>query len=223
MKPYQGKMIMLVTKSAPDFKATAIMGDNSFKEVRLSDYRGQKVVLFFYPLDFTFVCPTEILAFNHRLGEFEKRGVQVLGCSIDSKWTHLAWKNTDVKAGGIGDIQYPIIADIEKSIARAYDVLQEAVPATVLTDEGEEETTVNGSVALRGTFLIDEAGIVRHATINDEPLGRNIDETLRVVDALSFHQEHGEVCPAGWEDGQDAMAENPEGVSSFLADHATKL
>ena len=214
---------MLVTKPAPDFKATALMGDNSFEEISLADYRGKKVVLFFYPLDFTFVCPTEILAFDHRLDEFEKRGVQVLGCSVDSKWTHLAWKNTDTKNGGIGQIKYPLIADIDKSVARAYDVLQQAVPATVLTDEGEMETTVDGAVALRGTFLIDEEGIVRHATINDEPLGRNIDETLRVVDALSFHQKHGEVCPAGWEEGKDGMADNPEGVSSFLSLNAEKL
>ena len=214
---------MLVTKPAPDFKATALMGDNSFEEISLADYRGKKVVLFFYPLDFTFVCPTEILAFDHRLDEFEKRGVQVLGCSVDSKWTHLAWKNTDTKNGGIGQIKYPLIADIDKSVARAYDVLQQAVPATVLTDEGEMETTVDGTVALRGTFLIDEEGIVRHATINDEPLGRNVDETLRVVDALSFHQKHGEVCPAGWEEGKDGMADNPEGVSSFLSLNAEKL
>lgn len=214
---------MLVTKPAPDFKATALMGDNSFKEISLSDYKGKKVVLFFYPLDFTFVCPTEILAFNHRLAEFEKRGVQVLGCSVDSKWTHLAWKNTDTKNGGIGNINYPLIADIDKSITRAYDVLQESVPATVLTDEGESETTVDGSVALRGTFLIDEEGVVWHATINNEPLGRNIDETLRYVDALSFHQKHGEVCPAGWEEGQDAMAENPEGIASFLTKNADNL
>jgi len=214
---------MLVTKPAPQFEATAIMGDNSFKDISLADYKGKKVVLFFYPLDFTFVCPTEILAFNHRLAEFEKRGVQVLGCSVDSKWTHLAWKNTDTKNGGIGDIQYPLIADIDKSIARAYDVLQEAVPATVLTDDGEEESTVNGSVALRGTFLIDEEGIVWHATVNNEPLGRNIDETLRYVDALSFHQQHGEVCPAGWEKGDDAMEENFAGIASYLEKNADQL
>ncbi len=214
---------MIVTNPAPDFKATAILGDNSFSEIKLSDYKGKKVVLFFYPLDFTFVCPTEILAFNHRLADFEKRGVQVLGCSVDSKWSHFAWKNTDTRNGGIGDIKYPIIADIDKNIARAYDVLKGSTPATVLTEEGEIETSVEGDVALRASFLIDEEGIVRHAVINDLPLGRNIDEMLRMVDALAFNQEHGEVCPAGWEEGQDAMAENPEGVSSYLSEHADAL
>jgi len=214
---------MLVTRPAPNFKATAIMGDNTFKEISLSDYRGKKVVLFFYPLDFTFVCPTEILAFNSRLKEFEERGVQVLGCSVDSQWSHYAWKNTPLEKGGIGEIKYPLIADIDKSIARAYDVLQEVDEASVITDDAELETTVNGSAALRGTFLIDEEGIVWHATINAEPLGRNIDETLRYVDALAFHQEHGEVCPAGWVEGKDAMAENPAGVSAYLSEHAQEL
>ncbi len=214
---------MLVTKPAPDFKATAIMGDNSFKEVSLSEYKGKKVVLFFYPLDFTFVCPTEIIAFDHRLAEFEKRGVQVIGCSVDSKWTHYAWKNTDINSGGIGNIQYPLIADIDKSIARAYDVLQDAKEASIITDEEEYESSVGGDVAVRGSFLIDEDGIVRHAVINDLPLGRNIDEMLRMVDALSFNQEHGEVCPAGWQEGKDTMGENPEGVASYLSDHSKDL
>jgi peroxiredoxin (alkyl hydroperoxide reductase subunit C) len=138
---------MLVTRPAPDFKAVAIMGDNSFKEISLAGYKGKKVVLFFYPLDFTFVCPTEILAFNHRLADFEKRGVQVIGCSVDSKWSHYGWKNTDIKNGGIGDIKYPILADIEKKIARSYDVLKGSTPAAVLTEDGEEETTVNGDEA----------------------------------------------------------------------------
>lgn len=199
------------------------MGDNSFKEISISDFKGKKVVLFFYPLDFTFVCPTEILAFNHRLADFEKRGVQVLGCSVDSKWSHYGWKNTDVKNGGIGDIQYPIIADIDKSIARKYDVLKGATSATVLTEEGEEETTVGGDVALRASFLIDEEGVVRHAVINDLPLGRNIDEMLRMVDALIFNQTHGEVCPAGWEEGKDGMKENFAGVASYLTKNADTL
>ncbi len=214
---------MLVTNPAPNFTATAIMGDNSFKEISLSDYKGKKVVLFFYPLDFTFVCPTEILAFNHRLGDFEKRGVQVIGCSVDSKWSHYGWKNTDVKNGGIGDIQYPILADIDKKIARSYDVLKGATPATVLTDDSESETTVGGDIALRASFLIDESGVVRHAVINDLPLGRNIDEMLRMVDALTFNQEHGEVCPAGWQEGDDTMKENFAGVASYLAKNADKL
>ena len=214
---------MLVTNPAPDFKATAIMGDNSFKEISLADYKGKKVVLFFYPLDFTFVCPTEILAFNHRLADFEKRGVQVIGCSVDSKWSHYGWKNTEIKKGGIGDIQYPILDDIEKKIARAYDVLKGATPAAVLTEDGEEETTVNGDVALRASFLIDEEGIVRHAVINDLPLGRSVDEMLRMVDALTFNQKHGEVCPAGWQEGDDTMQENFAGVASYLEKNADKL
>lgn len=214
---------MLVTNPAPQFKATAIMGDNSFKEISLADYKGKKVVLFFYPLDFTFVCPTEILAFNHRLADFEKRGVQVLGCSVDSKWSHYGWKNTDINNGGIGDIQYPIIADLDKNIARAYDVLKGSTPATVLTEVGEDETSVGGDVALRASFLIDEEGIVRHAVINDLPLGRNIDEMIRMVDALTFNQKHGEVCPAGWQEGDDTMQENFNGVASYLEKNADKL
>lgn len=214
---------MLVTKTAPDFNATAIMPDNSFKEISLSDYKGKKVVLFFYPLDFTFVCPTELIAFDKRLAEFEKRGVQVLGCSVDSEFSHLAWKNTDVNNGGIGNVQYPIIADLDKSIARDYDVLIGAEPATVLTDEEEYETTIGGGVALRGSFLIDEKGTVRHAVINDLPLGRNIDEMLRMVDALDFHTKNGEVCPAGWTEGDDGMKDTSEGVASYLTDHASEL
>ena len=214
---------MLVTKKAPEFKTAAVMPDNSIQDVSLADYKGKKVVLFFYPLDFTFVCPTELLAFNKRLGEFESRDVQVLGCSVDSRWSHLAWKNTDVNNGGIGNVQYPLLQDLDKSIARNYDVLVGAKDAYVETDDGEGNTTVGGGVALRGSFLIDEEGVVRHAVLNDLPLGRNIDEMLRMVDALSHHQKHGEVCPAGWKDGEDAMAESPEGVSSYLTENAESL
>ncbi len=214
---------MLVTKPAPDFKATAVMPDNTFQEVSLSDYKGKKVVLFFYPLDFTFVCPTEIIAFDRRLDEFKKRGVEVLGCSIDSHFSHWAWKNTDVNKGGIGNVQYPIIADLDKSIARDYDVLIGAEPAYVETEEEELETTVGGSIALRGSFLIDEEGVVRHAVINDLPLGRNIDEMIRMVDALDFHSKHGEVCPAGWTEGKDGMKDTAEGVASYLSDHSSEL
>jgi peroxiredoxin (alkyl hydroperoxide reductase subunit C) len=214
---------MLVTKPAPDFKATAVMPDNSMKEISLADYKGKKVVLFFYPLDFTFVCPTELLAFDHRLAEFEKRGVQVLGCSVDSHFCHLAWKNTAVDNGGIGQVRYPIIADLTKQIARDYDVLVGAEPATVITAESEEDTTVGGGVALRGSFLIDEQGVVRHAVINDLPLGRNIDEMLRMVDALAFNQQHGEVCPAGWKHGDEGMKGSTEGVAQYLTKHASKL
>ena len=214
---------MLVTQTAPDFKATAIMPDNSFKDISISDYKGKKVVLFFYPLDFTFVCPTELIAFDKRLAEFEKRNTQIIGCSVDSKWAHFAWKNTEVKNGGIGNVQYPIIADIDKSIARDYDVLIGAEPATVLTEEEEYETTIGGAVALRGSFLIDEEGVVRHSVINDLPLGRNIDEMLRTIDALTFHTTNGDVCPAGWKDGDSGMNPSHEGMKSYVADNAENL
>ena len=199
---------MLVTKPAPEFKTQAVMPDNSIQEVSLSDYSGKKVVLFFYPLDFTFVCPTELLAFDKRLAEFEKRGVQVLGCSVDSRWSHLAWKNTDVNKGGIGNVKYPLLQDLDKSIE---------------TDNVAENTTVGGAVALRGSFLIDEKGVIRHAVLNDLPLGRNIDEMLRMIDALAYHQKHGEVCPAGWKDGDSAMKESPDGVADYLSNNAENL
>ena len=214
---------MLVTKPAPDFKAEAVMGDNTIKEISLADFSGKKVVLFFYPIDFTFVWPTEIIAFDKRLSEFEKRNVQVLGCSIDSKWSHLAWKNTDVNKGGIGNIKYPLIADITKSIARDYDVLMGALEATVVTDDEQRDTTVDGDITLRGSFLIDEDGVVRHELRNDEPLGRNIDDMLRMVDVLAHHQEFGDVCPAGWQKGDDAMQDNPESVAKYLSENADKL
>ena len=214
---------MLVTKQAPDFNTMAVMPDNSIAEVNLSDYQGKKVVLFFYPLDFTFVCPTELLAFNKRLGEFESRNTQVIGCSVDSRWSHLAWKNTDVNNGGIGNIQYPLLQDLDKSIARNYDVLVGTTDAYIETEDSAETSTVGGGVALRGSFLIDEDGVVRHAVLNDLPLGRNIDEMLRMIDALSHHQEHGEVCPAGWKSGDSAMAESPEGVSSYLTENSETL
>ena len=214
---------MLVTKPAPDFTAEAVMGDNTIKEISLADYKGKKVVLFFYPIDFTFVWPTEIIAFDNRLGEFEKRNVQVLGCSIDSKWSHLAWKNTEVNKGGIGNIKYPLIADITKTIARDYDVLMGAFDATVITDDDQRETSVDGNITLRGSFLIDEDGVVRHELRNDEPLGRNIDDMLRMVDVLAHHQEFGDVCPAGWQKGDDAMQDNPESVANYLSKNADKL
>ena len=214
---------MLVTKPAPNFKQTAIMPDNNFKDISLSDYKGKKVVLFFYPLDFTFVCPTELIAFDKRLSEFNDRNTVVIGCSVDSKWSHYAWKNTPVEKGGIGNVQYPIVADIDKSIARSFEVLLGANNATVYTDDDELDTTVGGTISLRGSFLIDEEGIVRHSVINDLPLGRNIDEMLRMIDALSHNQKHGEVCPAGWQNGEDAMAESPEGVSSYLSEKVDSL
>ncbi|MBI1194263.1 MAG: redoxin domain-containing protein [Gammaproteobacteria bacterium] len=199
-------MSVLVTHPAPDFTATAIMPDNSINEnFKLSDYRGKYVVLFFYPLDFTFVCPSEIIAFNHRLAQFAEKGVQVIGCSVDSHFSHLAWKNTSVDKGGIGNVQYPLVADLTKNIARDYDVL------------------TGDAVALRGSFLIDRDGVVRHQVVNDLPLGRNIDEMLRMVDALQFTEEHGEVCPAGWSEGKKGMNATPEGVAAYLAEEAGAL
>lgn len=214
---------MLVQKPAPNFKAQAVMPDNTFKQVSLSDYKGKKVVLFFYPLDFTFVCPSEIIAFDHKLADFEKRDVQVLGVSVDSQFSHLAWKNTPVNKGGIGQVRFPIVADLDKSIARSYDVLVGAQKATVYTEEDEFDTTVGGGVALRASFLIDEEGTVRHQVVNDLPLGRNVDDMLRMVDALSFHQKHGEVCPAGWREGKPGMKATPDGVAAYLAEHSEKL
>ncbi|MEZ6093310.1 MAG: peroxiredoxin [Pirellulaceae bacterium] len=176
-------MSVLVTKAAPDFCAQAVMEDGSFKEIKLSDYKGKYVVLFFYPLDFTFVCPTEIIAFSDRVKEFQALGVQVIGVSVDSHFSHLAWRNTSRDQGGIGNVAYPLVADIKKTISRDYDVL---------TDD---------SVSLRGLFLIDQKGTVRHQVVNDLPLGRSIDEALRMVKALQFVEKHGEVCPANWQEG----------------------
>ncbi len=198
-------MSVLVTQQAPEVKALAVMPDNSFSEISLSDYKGKYVVLFFYPLDFTFVCPSEIIAFDHRLQEFKDRGVEVIGVSIDSHFSHLAWKNTEINNGGIGNVQYPLIADIDKSVTTAFDVL-----------------TAPG-IALRGSFLIDKDGIVQHQVVNNLPLGRNIDEMLRMVDALQFTEEHGEVCPAGWSKGKAGMKDTTEGVAEYLTDHAADL
>lgn len=196
-------MSVLVTQPAPDFKATAIMPDNSFKEdFQLSDYSGQYVLLFFYPLDFTFVCPSEILAFNKAVEEFSANNCQLVGISIDSAYSHFAWKNTKVEEGGIGNIQYPLVADLDKSISKAYDVLLDA------------------GIALRGLFLIDKEGIVRHQVVNDLPLGRNVSEALRILHALQFTEEHGEVCPANWNKGEDAMKPTAEGVAEYLTKHA---
>lgn len=194
-------MSTLVTKEAPDFTAQAVMPDDSFQDLTLSKYRGKNVVLFFYPLDFTFVCPSEIIAFDKALSQFQERETEVIGVSVDSHFTHLAWKNTPVNKGGIGKVNYPLVADLSKKIASDYGVL------------------INGSVALRGLFLIDKKGVVRHALINDLPLGRSVDEALRMVDALRFFEEHGDVCPANWKKGEDAMKATPEGVAEYLAKH----
>ena len=200
-------MSVLVGKPAPDFSAVAVMGNNEFNaNFNLKKYTlGKYAVIFFYPLDFTFVCPSELIAFDHRLDEFKKRNVEVIGISIDSQFTHLAWKNTTVNKGGIGQVRYPLVADIKHEICKAYDV------------------QADGGVAFRGSFLIDQTGMVRHQVVNDLPLCRNIDEMLRMVDALQFHEEHGEVCPAGWHKGKAGMGASTEGVAKYLAEHANEL
>lgn len=199
-------MAVLVGKKAPDFTATAVLGNNEITNITFSEFtQGKYAVVFFYPLDFTFVCPSELIAFDHRLEEFKKRNVEVIGVSIDSQFTHLAWKNTPVDKGGIGQVGYALIADIKHEICRAYDVESE------------------GGVAFRGSFLIDKDGVVRHQVVNDLPLGRNIDEMIRMVDALQFTEEHGEVCPAGWNKGKAGMRANPAGVAEYLAKNADTL
>ena len=200
--------MVLVTRQAPDFTSSAVLGngeivDNfNFKK----HIEGKSAVLFFYPLDFTFVCPSELIAFDHRYEEFKKRGVEVVGVSIDSEFTHNAWRNTPTENGGIGAVKYALAADVKHEIAKAYGI------------EHPEE-----GVALRASFLIDKNGVVRHQIVNDLPLGRNIDEMLRMVDALQFHEEHGEVCPAQWEKGKEGMKDNPEGVAKYLKQNADKL
>jgi len=196
-------MSTLVTQEAPDFTAQAVMGDNTFEEVKLSSYRGKYVVLFFYPLDFTFVCPSEIIAFDRELEKFRAKNAEVIGVSVDSHFTHLAWKNTPRDQGGIGDINYPLVADLDKHISREYGILS-----------GE-------SVALRGLFLIDKEGIVRHELVNDLGLGRSVDEAIRMLDALQYSEEHGEVCPANWHEGDEAMKPTADGVADYLAKHTT--
>ncbi|MEZ0328717.1 MAG: peroxiredoxin [Dissulfuribacterales bacterium] len=195
-------MCEFVTKEAPNFKATAVMPDNSFKDICLADYKGKYVVLFFYPLDFTFVCPSEILAFDKAVDEFKKRNCEVIGVSVDSHFTHLAWKDTPVEKGGIGQVRFPLVADLSKAISRDYGVLLES------------------GISLRGLFLIDKDGIVRHMLVNDLPLGRSVDEALRILDALQFVEKHGEVCPANWKPGEEAMKPTKEGVAEYLAKHA---
>ncbi len=195
-------MSTLVTKEAPDFTAQAVMADNCFADFSLADLRGKHTLLFFYPLDFTFVCPSEILAFNRALGEFEKRNCQLVGISVDSHFTHLAWKNTPVQNGGIGNIQFPLVADLDKKISQAYGVL--------LPD----------GISLRGLFLIDKDGVVQHELVNNLPLGRSVDEAIRILDALQFTETNGEVCPANWKPGEDAMKPTAEGVATYLATHA---
>lgn len=207
----------LVGKKAPLFTAPAVVnGDEIVESFSLDQYLGEKeVVFFFYPKDFTFVCPTEILAFQEKLAEFEKRGVAVVGASTDTEETHLAWLMTDKKKGGIEGVTYPLVADTSKTIANNYGVL-----AGDWDYDEEGQLSFKGlPIAFRGTFLIDKEGTVRHETINDLPLGRNIDEMIRLVDALQYVEKHGEVCPANWEDGKDAMQATREGVADYLSKH----
>ena len=200
-------MSVLVGKSAPDFTCNAVLGNGEIvADFNLTEaIKGKIGLVFFYPLDFTFVCPSELLAFDHRIEEFKKRNVEVIGVSIDSHFSHNAWRNTPVNDGGIGAVNYTLVADMTHSICQSYDVESE------------------GGVAFRGSFLIDEDGLVRHQVVNDLPLGRNVDEMLRMVDALAFHQEHGEVCPAGWNQGDKGMVASPEGVASYLTEEADNL
>jgi peroxiredoxin (alkyl hydroperoxide reductase subunit C) len=200
-------MLSLIGQAAPDFSATAVMPDNTLNDrFRFHEYLGGSYgILFFWPLDFTFVCPTEIIAFNHRLEDFQKKSVKVVGVSVDSAYTHLAWKNTPVDEGGIGNVRFPVVSDLTKGISRSYGVL------------------LNESIALRGTFLIDRSGVVRHLVVNDLPLGRNIDEAMRMVDSLQFFEQNGEVCPAGWNKGDEAISATGSGIKDYLKAHAATL
>ncbi|HEY7864446.1 MAG TPA: peroxiredoxin C [Psychromonas sp.] len=200
--------MVLVGKQAPDFTAAAVLGNGEIVDsFNLKEFSaGKETVIFFYPLDFTFVCPSELIAFDKRFGEFQARGVEVIGVSIDSQFTHNAWRNTAINDGGIGQVQYPLVADVKHEICKAYDVELEAA-----------------GVALRGSFLIDKNGVVRHQVVNDLPLGRNVDEMLRMVDALQFHEEHGEVCPAQWVKDKAGMEATPEGVAKYLSEHNDDL
>lgn len=200
-------MSVLVGKPAPDFTATAVLEDGSIVEdFNLSkEIKDQYGLVFFYPLDFTFVCPSEILAFHNRVAQFKELNTKVIGVSVDSQFSHAAWRNTDPNDGGLGPIDFPLVADITKSIARDYDVL------------------VADDVAYRGNFLIDKEGIVRHQVVNDLPLGRNVDEAIRMIEALQFHEAHGEVCPAGWNKGDEGMKADAKGVADYLKKHAKEL
>jgi peroxiredoxin (alkyl hydroperoxide reductase subunit C) len=201
-------MSVLVGKQAPDFTVPAVLGDGTIDDhFNLAQaIKGKYGLVFFYPLDFTFVCPSELIALDHRMDAFSGRGVEVIGVSIDSHFTHNAWRNTPISEGGIGPVKYTLAADMAHDICRAYDV-----------------EVADGSVAYRGAFLIDREGKVRSQIVNDLPLGRNMDELLRLVDALQFHEQHGEVCPAGWRKGDAGMQGSPDGVAAYLSDHADNL
>lgn len=199
-------MSVLVAKAAPDFEAPAVMPNGMIEEnFKLSSLKGKYVVLFFYPLDFTFVCPTEILAHDKRIEQFRSKGVEVVGVSIDSQFTHFAWRNTSLDDGGIGSVQFPLVADIKHDITRAYGIEHP------------------DGVAMRASFLIDRNGIVQHQVVNNLPLGRDVDEMLRMVDALQFFEENGEVCPAGWKKGEMGMKPTAEGVAAYLSSESEKL
>ena len=201
-------MSILVARKAPDFTAPAVMPSGSINEAfSLSkEIEGAYSLVFFYPLDFTFVCPSELIALDHRMSAFAQRGIKVIAVSIDSHFTHLAWRNTPIEKGGIGPVQYPLVADISHSIIESYGI------------EHPE-----AAVALRGAFLIDKVGVVRSQIINDLPIGRNMDEVLRLFDAIQFADQHGEVCPANWKKGEEGMKASPDGVAEYLAEHATEL
>lgn len=200
--------MVLVTHQAPDFTASAVLDTGEIvNDFNLHKYiKGHSAVIFFWPLDFTFVCPSEIIAFDHRFKEFEKRGVKIIGISIDSEFVHNAWRNTEIEKGGIGRVQFPLIADVRHGISQAYGI------------EHPE-----AGVALRASFLVDKNGVIRHQIVNDLPIGRNVDEMIRTIDALQFHEEHGEVCPAQWEKGKEGMKGSPEGVAKYLSQNAESL
>lgn len=199
--------MVLVGKKAPDFVAKAVLKNNEIvdKFILSEEMKDRMFVLFFYPLDFTFVCPSEIVAFHNRMEEFKARDCAVIGVSVDSHYSHIAWRNMSTEQGGIGQVNYTLVSDLSKQIARSYDVL------------------CNEEVALRGTFLVDKNFVVRHQLVNDLPLGRSIDETLRTIDALVHFEKHGEVCPVGWKIGKKAMRPTSEGVASYLAENAENL
>ncbi|MBF8779494.1 peroxiredoxin [Pseudomonas fulva] len=199
-------MTILVNKQAPDFDAAAVLGDGSIVDsFTLSSLRGKYVVLFFWPLDFTFVCPSEIIAHNNRMDKFRELGVEVVGVSIDSQFTHHAWRSTPVEQGGIGAVEFTMVADVKHEITRAYGIEHEA------------------GVALRASFLIDQQGVVQHQVVNNLPLGREVDEMIRLVEALQFTEQYGEVCPAGWRKGQKGMKADAQGVADYLAENAASL
>jgi len=210
-------METIIGKKAPKFTAKAVINGNEIVEgFSLEQFLGKKEVLFFfYPLDFTFVCPTELLAFQEKIEEFEKRNVAVVGCSVDSEFSHWAWLQTDKNNGGIKGVKYPIVADLSKTISENYGVLA----GEFEYNEKGEVSFIGAPVAYRGLFLIDKNGVIRHSVVNDLPLGRNVEEALRMVDALQHFEEHGEVCPANWSEGKDAMKATQEGVSDYLSSH----